>query len=93
MKKINIDQLSKSTLVKLGMIFSARAVLDTDKYEIVFYGTRDQFKKAVKILEEKDIDYTVDWRHFRNSSDPYTVILKIDKLLLKTQQHFRNRRS
>ncbi|SFR12419.1 hypothetical protein [Desulfoscipio geothermicus] len=84
--KNNKGELSKSILIQLGRIFNTRAIFDPVKYEIVFYGTRDQFKKAITILEEKDIDYTVDWNHFYNKSAPYTVKLTVNELFLKKQR-------
>ncbi|MFZ5634696.1 MAG: hypothetical protein ACOY40_17850 [Bacillota bacterium] len=76
----------KPIIQKISLIFKTNPVFDPAKYEMVFYGTKEQFRKAVEILEINEIDYSVSWKHYEGIADPYSVGLKVDILLLKQQK-------
>lgn len=70
--------LSQSVLKELSIIYLGRPAFDPVSYELIYQGTREQLKEAVKTLEVNGVKYTVD-----GTKDIYMVILKIKDIYLE----------
>ncbi len=80
------NELTRKTFLKLHEIYGIHPIFDLLAYEIIYQGSRDQLKEAVKMLEIIGIDYMVDWKQSHNVMDGYVLMLKVDVVSLKIQR-------
>lgn len=71
---------SMNSLKKLAMIYESRALFDPVTYEIIFHGTKEQLKDAIKLLEKVSVKYTAD-----SKKDEYLIIIEVEAILLKKE--------
>lgn len=73
-----IKHLSAEILGKMAIVFDSRPFFDLNTYDLVYMGTKEQFKEAIKILELGAIKYTAD-----SSREEYLIIIKVEAVILK----------